>query len=904
MQRSENQSNGVEILRIFGFLQVRNEVASGHLERFLEENSSLFDRLFALDDGSSDQTPEILKGAGAEVIRQRERNFQNESINKGRLLEAIQVEAVEGDAILWLDTDEVMYCTRAELEHLIISAFRQGFDSISFDHLNLWRSNCHFRTDDGYFGLRPVRVWKNSARLRFEPLTGLHGQTHPDGLKATFHSPDFPVFHYGFSTLDAILDKYARYHLDWQEGYPLDRLVTETGRSLLNVTKFPGNLGERFSVEQAESQPEPSVIPELEWRFLARKAKSEAEASIAPIITVVCLIFKSIEWLEFSYGEALRLRRDFRRGEVELLFVANDASPEVLDFLRKNFIPHIESSGRKSQDEWYINSVYRAYNEGALASKTPLVFLINSDMAFDQGALRNLYRRYESNQLATCLLIERGHLEPGQHAIEKDFGSRPKNFRRQDFLAYAKKISNSDTLLGGLFMPVLCSRKIFEDFGGFPEGNLRPSSIDGYLEDGDREFALPGEVTISGDAAFFKLLESHGFQHLTRRDSICYHFQEGELGSRGDGRVPSGIALKNDLMQGINGEEVLWTRLAQHFELEPGFGLISTGLPSSRVSHALNPIRLALVASIRRRKHRFRVALSNATFQLPQQTAIRNIVLLQDRPKGLITRAFQKLSIMRSDHVVTNDLQFAAHRPKQSVFWFEVQIEPRFRALSSDSIKDRDTHPKRGLFVGALNPTKGESLLRRLILENPNIDWTIISKYREAPPEWVSSSGVTYLTSQTHDEVLAVMRSSDFLVSTSPWETQHLASLEAVAQGIPVFVTPTGLLGFQREGRQKFGYVATGNVVSGFEQFLRDYPAFDPRGWFEDAHWSGEEELRNFIVSVLQESFENPRRLSKSAKFFGRLRSYLLYRTRLTVRSVLIPFALRLLRRGKVEPFI
>ena len=55
-------------MRIFGFLQVRNESMSGHLERFLEVNGPLFDKLFAIDDASSDDTVSKLKHFGANVI--------------------------------------------------------------------------------------------------------------------------------------------------------------------------------------------------------------------------------------------------------------------------------------------------------------------------------------------------------------------------------------------------------------------------------------------------------------------------------------------------------------------------------------------------------------------------------------------------------------------------------------------------------------------------------------------------------------------------------------------------------------------------------------------------------------------------------------------------------------------
>lgn len=882
-------------MKIFGFLQVKDEISTGHLDRFLSKNSELFDELFAWDDGSCDETPDVLEAFGARVFRNTARNFQNESINKAKLLEAIIDSAEEGDAILWLDADEVMFCSRFELQQLVESKFQLGYDSISFEHLNLWRSNAHFRIDDGYFGLRPVRIWRVSKGLEFERRAGLHQQTHPGGLRATFHSSDYPVFHYGFATLEAILSKYARYHLDWQSGYPLDRLVTEAGRSLLHVAEFTGRLGSRFLLNQEVGQDEPKIIPELEWRFMARKARKAAEDTITPLITVVCLIFKSVEWLEFSYGEALKLRRDFRRGEVRILFVANNASLAVLDFLKQNHIPHIESSGRKSKGEWYINSVYRSYNEGVLAAETPLVFLINSDMAFERGSLRNLYLSHTHKKLSTSRLIERGRLVPGTHALEKDLGSHPRNFRRKDFEKYAKKIAEPGTLTSGLYMPLLCERAVFENFGGFPEGNLRTENLGSYLDGGPPIYASLGESLKPGDAAFFELLTKFGYQHVTQLNSICYHFQEGELTAGRDSKTASGIALKNDLMVGINGEEVLWTRLAKRFNLDSKTGLLFTGMPTTKLAHVLNPLRLAL----QKGRRRFRVGLSNATFQLPQRVGLRDIVLVQDRPSGLLSRSLQKLSLLKSDLVVTNDLQFASQRPKLSRFWFNVEVPPLFTVNlpPTGSAKKRSSH--KGLFVGALGATKGEDRLRQLVLENPEVDWTLISKYESQPPAWMQKAGVTFLTALTHDQVREAMKSTDFLVSTSPWETQHLVSIEAVALGIPVFITPTGLLGYQRLGREQFGFVSSENFLAEFSLFLGELSSYDPRGWFEQFDWSGESDLVGFIHGVLEDSFESPRALRKLKVFVGRVQSFLLIRVRLFLRSSLVPLALRVLRKGK-----
>lgn len=333
-------------MKIYGFLQVRNEVSSGHLERFLKHNSELFDALYAIDDASEDGTQETLVAQGAIVLNNDNSLFKNENVNKSKLLERIALDAQDGDAILWLDADEVLYCDRHELEKLIVDAFNAGYDSVSLNHLNLWRSENYYRIDDQFYGLKPVRIWKFSESIRFPTAAGLHGQTHPKGLKATLHCTDFPVVHYGFASLDWILSKYASYDLLWQTGYPLDRLVNEDGLQLKSLSEYDGELGSKFSIDVEKAAP-PTISP-YEWKKMASAEKHRARSSQKAHTTIVCLIFKSVVWLEFAYGEALRLQREFKRGEVEILFVANDATQEVADFLVQNRIPHIHASGKKN----------------------------------------------------------------------------------------------------------------------------------------------------------------------------------------------------------------------------------------------------------------------------------------------------------------------------------------------------------------------------------------------------------------------------------------------------------------------------------------------------------------------------------------------------------------------------
>ena len=56
-----------------------------------------------------------------------------------------------------------------------------------------------------------------------------------------------------------------------------------------------------------------------------------------PKYSIICLIYKSIEWLDFVYNQVLK---HTNLDEVEFFFVANDATDEVLNYLKNNYIPH------------------------------------------------------------------------------------------------------------------------------------------------------------------------------------------------------------------------------------------------------------------------------------------------------------------------------------------------------------------------------------------------------------------------------------------------------------------------------------------------------------------------------------------------------------------------------------
>ena len=889
-------------MKIFGFLQVRNEVESGHLARFLSVNADLWDVLFAIDDGSTDSTVEVLESHGATVIRNTDSEFGDENRNKERLLRAIDVDAEPGDAILWLDADEVLFASRGELEELIRRAFETGYDSISLNHLNLWRSDCHFRVDDQYYGLEPVRIWRFSKKLTFIQEQGLHSQTHPMGLTATFHSGDYPVVHYGFATLDAILEKYANYYLHWQEGYPLDRLISEDNLDLQQIATYPGKLGSKFVAHNSCDLPK--RIPPYHWRLLARKARNGALRTINPQLTIVCLIFQSTDWLAFAYGEALRLAREFKRGEVEILFVANDATQEVSGFLKRNLIPHIFGRGKSHPSEWYINSVYRSYNEGIHAAKAPWVYLINSDMAFANGALRAAFRGRAINSLITTRLIERGVLPSGLHAIEKDFGKSPSTFQRIHFERYAHTIKTIGLQSGGLYMPLLASKETLLQFGGFPEGNISESSAERYLLTGEAVIAEKNEPNIPGDRLFFSRLANHGLEHFTAFDSIAYHFQEGELRSKIKKTEPSGLAIMNDLVEGINGEEVLWGRIAKRYELDPRNRIFSTGFPASKLGAVFGPFKLWLQAWRKTRITKPRVVLSNGTYLIPSRFGLKNAILIQDRPSYLHLQFLQKISAFVSDYVFTNDLNYVAVNKRRNPIWLEIDSVFNEKLSASEKSllprKQSATEQQlRGVFIGAFNATKGFDLLEALIVDNPEVSWVLVSKIKDDQAVSLQNlPNVTIMTALDTDGIEQILLECDFLVSTSPWETQHLASMEAVALGLPVFITPTGLLGVGAKGLYPYGMVSgQKEYLSNFSVFLGQLHEFKVNSWRLQNWESGESEFYANLEDLLKVSFLPQALKSKSRIFLSRVESFVRHAFRIVLRRQIIPLLLKAKRK-------
>ena len=121
---------------ITGFLQARNEIRSGHLQRYLKWNTELFDYLVAIDDESQDFTFDALSTQATICIRNEHSNFLNEISNKSKILKIAKQKIPETDWFLLLDEDELLLESRDKLELILMQSEKLGFDGIELNLVN------------------------------------------------------------------------------------------------------------------------------------------------------------------------------------------------------------------------------------------------------------------------------------------------------------------------------------------------------------------------------------------------------------------------------------------------------------------------------------------------------------------------------------------------------------------------------------------------------------------------------------------------------------------------------------------------------------------------------------------------------------------------------------------------
>ena len=221
-------------------------------------------------------------------------------------------------------------------------------------------------------------------------------------------------------------------------------------------------------------------------------------------VTIVVLTYRSLKWLDFVMKGVDASKNATR---YKWCVVANDATDEVRNDLRIA-VDWVNDN----PSEYYLNRVYRAWNEGVLNSPTQLCVLMNSDMYPHDHWLDELMwaKQVNPKTVPTSLLVESGKILSAMPEYVRDLGMNPEQFDSKEFHRYAKSIKRSNNVeKGRLFMPILFDRQEFFDVGGYPAGNP------------------PGTT---GDKDLIRRYREAGFDHVTAMGSVVYHCQEGEQG--------------------------------------------------------------------------------------------------------------------------------------------------------------------------------------------------------------------------------------------------------------------------------------------------------------------------------------------------------------------------------------
>lgn len=244
-------------------------------------------------------------------------------------------------------------------------------------------------------------------------------------------------------------------------------------------------------------------------------------------IEVITLIYKSVKYLKFIAHQLKSNNCNVPGWNVNIRVVANDASKEILEYLNELDIPY-SIYNDKDPNDFYLNRVYRCWNQSGKESKYDNICFVNSDMAFSNEWLTNLLKHHNGVNIPCSRLVESGKIPvaTNRHGIAKNFGTYPDSFDHIEFNNFAKDISKDYIKPSGLFMPCIFETKRFIESGMYPEGNV--FVVDKTLVSG---FPNDRPVYASGDAYLFhNILENNfGMKHVTVFDSIVYHIQEGEM---------------------------------------------------------------------------------------------------------------------------------------------------------------------------------------------------------------------------------------------------------------------------------------------------------------------------------------------------------------------------------------
>ena len=245
----------------------------------------IVDEVVVVDTGSTDETPDIARRFGAELVHHPWRDDFAEARN-------VSLDRARGEWILYIDADErLVEPDRAYVESLLVDAEEVAFRLLLRPRLNTTP-------------YREYRLWRNDPRIRFEGV--IHEKVVPAIVRVAdedgraIGTADLLLQHLGYEG-----DQTRKHH----RNLPLLRRQLEIEPDNLFAWNHLARILEALGdTEEAEA----ALVRAIET------ARSEAPGPHDPMDRLACL----------SYGDLIRLRNDRGADTDELLAEALASFPD------------------------------------------------------------------------------------------------------------------------------------------------------------------------------------------------------------------------------------------------------------------------------------------------------------------------------------------------------------------------------------------------------------------------------------------------------------------------------------------------------------------------------------------------------------------------------------------------